>query len=244
VASPRAFGPALAPRAGNAGKTRGDRSKVSDDSSDKDASSEKLTSSFLEGLYGDPLRSETMRTGRHLIIASAVCAAVVLFKVKLQSTSLIPLDFGNRVDVLPMLLSLAVVLLLVSFALRAASDLLRDRETAKLVVEYIEGERVKAAKRAAQETEEGIAESEREYHEGPSDPDPWWEPYIAVKEAADLAVLKAERRLGIRRLPRQVRRARKILEVGVPIVFAVLAIVLSRASVYAFGAAFVSAFTP
>jgi hypothetical protein len=96
-----------------------------------------------------------------------------------------------------MLLSLAVVLLVVSFVLRAATDILRERETAELVIEYIEGERVKAAKRAAQETEEGIAESEREYHDGPSDPDPWWEPYITVKEAADAAVLKAEERLGI-----------------------------------------------
>jgi hypothetical protein len=78
---------------------------VSDDNTDKDASSEKLTSNFLEGLYGDPLRPETMRTGRQLIIASAVCAAVVLFNVRLQSTSLIPLDFGNRIDVLPMLLA-------------------------------------------------------------------------------------------------------------------------------------------
>jgi len=208
---------------------------VSDDSpDDKDASSEKLTT-FLEGLYGDPLRPETMRTGRHLIIASAVCAAVVLFKVRLQSTSLVTLDFGNRVDVLPMLLAPAVVLLLVSFALRAGTDLLRERETAKLVVEYIEGDRVKAAERAARETEEGIAESEREYRDGPSEPDPWWEPYIAVREAADAAVLKAEKRLGIRRLPQRVRRARKILEVGVPIVFAALAIVLSRASVYTFG---------
>jgi hypothetical protein len=216
----------------------------SDVSSNKDASSEKLTTSFLEGLYGDPLRPETMRTSRQLIIASAVCAAVVLFKVRLQSTSLIPLDFGNRVDVLPMLLSLAVVVLLISFVLRATTDLLRERETAKLVVEYIEGERVKTAERAARETEESIAESQREDHDGPTDPDPWWEQYIGVKEAADAAVLKAEKRLGVRRLPRQVRRARKILEVGVPIVFAALAIVLSRESAYTFGAALISAFTP
>jgi len=63
-----------------------------------------MLTTFREGLYGDPLRPETMRKGHHLIIASAVCAAVVLFKVRLQSTSLVPLDFGNRVDVLPMLL--------------------------------------------------------------------------------------------------------------------------------------------
>jgi hypothetical protein len=146
---------------------------VNDESPEKDETAEELTSRFLEGLYGDPLRAETMRTGRHLIVASAVCAAVVLFEVRLQSTSLVPLDFGNRIDVLPMLLSLAVVLLLVSFVLRAATDLLRDRETTKLVVEYVEAQRVKAALRGARETEQEIAESDREYHEGPSDPDPW-----------------------------------------------------------------------
>ncbi|MDH2352160.1 hypothetical protein QCM80_16015 [Bradyrhizobium sp. SSUT112] len=218
---------------------------MSDENPEKDASSEKLTGGFLEGLYGDPLRTETMRTGRHLIIASAVCAAVVLFKVRLQSTSLIPLDFGDRVDVLPMLLSLAVVLLLVSFALRAATDLLRERETTKLVVEYVEAERVKAALLEARETDAEIAESQREDHEGPSgEPDPWWEPYIEVKEAADAAVLKAEKRLGVRRLPRELRQTRKILEVGVPIVFAVVAIVLSRSSMHTFGSALISAFAP
>ena len=104
---------------------------------------------------------------------------------------------------------------------------------------------MKAAERAARETEESIAESQREDHDGPSsDPDPWWEPYIGVKEAADAAVLKAEKRLGVRRLPREVRRARKILEVGVPVVFAALAIVLSRELVYTFGAALISVFTP
>jgi hypothetical protein len=195
--------------------------QVSNDNSEKDASTERQTSSFLEGLYGDPLRAETMRTGRHLIIASAICATVVLFNVRLQGTGLIPLDFGNRADVLPMLLSLAIILLFVSFVLRASTDLLRERESAKLVIEYIESERVKAAEKSARETEEGIAESEREYRDGPSDPDPWWEPYFEVKQAADAAVQKAEERLGIRRWPRELRRIRTILEVGVPIGFTV-----------------------
>ncbi|WP_334501382.1 hypothetical protein [Bradyrhizobium sp. AZCC 1678] len=220
---------------------------MNDESPEKDESpdgSAKELSRFLEGLYGDPLRAETTRTGRHLIIASVVCAAAVLFKVNFQSTSLIPLDFGNRVDVLPMLLSLTVVLLLVSFVLRAATDVLRDREAARLVVEYVEAERVRAALQAARDTDEEIADGQREHEEGPSDPDPWWEPYIEVRKAADAAVLKAEQRLGIRRLPRELRRARKILEVGVPIVFAALAIILSRASLDTFGAALISAFTP
>lgn len=110
---------------------------------------EATASSFLEALYGDPLQAETTRTGRYLVIASAICMTVVLFNVRLQSTSLIPFDFGSRVDVLPMLLSLAVFLLLLSFSLRAITDLLRDREAAILVTRYVEKERVEAAEKAA-----------------------------------------------------------------------------------------------
>jgi hypothetical protein len=207
-------------------------------------SSEAIASSFLESLYGDPLRAETSRTGRYLVITSAVCMAVVLFNVSLQSTSLVPINFGSRIDVLPMLISLAVLLLLLSFLLRAITDLLRDREAAILVTRYIENERVKAAEKAGRETEESIAESEREYHEGPSEPDPWWEPYYNIKEAADAAVANAEARIGIRRLPRELRRVRKTLEIGVPIVFAVVALVLSRASLITFTTALVSALKP
>ncbi len=217
---------------------------MGDDKSEKDASPESLTSSFLEGLYGDPLRAETMRAGRHLIIASAICATVVLFNVRLQGTGIVPLDFGNRADVLAMLLSLAVMLLFVSFALRASTDLLRERETSKLVIEYIEEERVKAAERSAQEADDSIAVGEREAHgEVLYDPDPWWEPYFEVKQAADAAVRRAEQRLGVRRLPRQLRQVRTTLEIGVPIVFAVVATLLSRASIFAFAAALVAAFT-
>src|SRR5258706_13994594 len=115
----------------------------------REEEAETAPADFLEALYGDPLRAETMRTGRYLVIASAVSMTVVLFKIRLQSTSLIPLDFGDRIDVLPMLLSLAVFLLLVSFLMRAIRDVFRDREAAALVTRYVEGERVKAARKAA-----------------------------------------------------------------------------------------------
>jgi hypothetical protein len=209
-------------------------------------SAEAAASGFLEALYDDPLRTETTRTGRYLIIASAICVAIVLFKVRLQSTSLVPLDFGDRVDVLPMLVSLAVLLLLASFALRAATDWLRDREAAVLVTRYIENERVKAALASARATDEEEAASEREYHEGypPSEPDPWWEPYVEIKEAADAAVAKAENRIGIRSFPRRLRAVRKILEIGVPLVFAGVALFVSRASLGMFAAALISAFKP
>jgi len=187
-----------------------------------------------------------MRTARYLVITSAICIAVVLFKVNLKSSTLNPLDFGERVDVLPMLIALAVLVLLVSFLLRAITDVLRDREAGLLVTRYIENERVKAAEKAARETEDDIAGSEREYHEGypPSEPDPWWEPYIEIKEAADAAVARAEKRIGIRRFPRRLRQTRKILEISVPLVFAGVALILSRASLWTFAAALISALKP
>jgi hypothetical protein len=217
---------------------------VAEENTEQKESAEVTDSNFLEALYGDPLRAETARTGRYLVIASAICMAVVLFKVRLQSTSLIPVDFGSNIDVLPMLLSLAVVLLLLSFSLRAATDIFRDREASILVTRYIENERVKAAELAAQETENDIAEGQREYQDGPSEPDPWWEPYIEIKQAADAAVSKAEKRIGIRRQPRELRRARKILEIGVPTIFGVVALILSRAFLATFIAALFSAFEP
>ena len=217
---------------------------MAEEDTEQEKSAEVTDSNFLEALYGDPLRAETARTGHYLVIASAICMAVVLFKVRLQSTSLIPVDFGSNIDVLPMLLSLAVVLLLLSFSLRAATDLFRDREASILVTRFIENERVKAARLAAQETENDIAEGQREYQEGPSEPDTWWEPYIEIKQAAGAAVSKAEKRIGIRRQPRELRRARKILEIGVPFIFGVVALILSRAFLATFVAALFSTFKP
>jgi hypothetical protein len=49
---------------------------VPDEIVDKAGSTERLTNEFLEGMYGDPLRHETMRTGRYLIIASESAKAI------------------------------------------------------------------------------------------------------------------------------------------------------------------------
>jgi hypothetical protein len=218
---------------------------MTDNSTEQKESAEAVASKFLEALYDDPLRAETMRTARYLVITSAICIAVVLFKVNLKSSVLNPLDFGERVDVLPMLVALAVLLLSVSFLLRAMTDVLRDREAGVLVTRYIENERVKAAEKAARETEEDIAASEHEFHDGPSsEPDPWWEPYVEIKAAADAAVSKAETRIGIRRFPRRLREARKIFEIAIPLVFASIALSLSRASLGSFAAALIAALKP
>lgn len=188
---------------------------------------------FLEALYGDPLRTETIRTGRQLVIVSLICIVAVLFDARLQSTSLIPLEFGARTDVLPMLLSLAVTLLAVSFILRAATDIMRDQETSILIVRYIEGMRTNAARKEAEETDYQIAQGQEE--DDPYGPDPWWEGYLEVQTAANAAISEAEERIGVRRLPQMLRRLRKSLEVGVPVIFAALALILSRKSLLAFG---------
>jgi hypothetical protein len=205
---------------------------------------EASSSAFLGALYGDPLRAETMRTARHLIIASAISIAVVLFKVRLQSTSLIPIDFGDRVDVLPMLLALTVLMLLLSFLVRAATDLLQDREAAILVTRYIERERTSAAEAASRQTDREIARAQEEDRDGPFEPDPWWEPYYEIREASDKAVSKAEERVGVRRLPRSFRQVRKWTEVGVPIVVGAVSLFLSKSSLLAFAIALVSALNP
>ena len=218
---------------------------MTEDSTEQKESAEAVGSKFLEALYDDPLRTETMRTGRYLVIASVICIAVELFKVNLKSSALNPLDFGERMDVLPMLVAFVVLLLSFSFLLRAITDVLRDREAGVLVTRFIENERVKAAEKAARETEEDIASSEREFHEGghPA-PDPWWESYVEIKEAADAAVSKAEGRIGIRRFPRKLRTVRKILEIAVPLVLASVALLLSRGSLGSFSAALIAAFEP
>ena len=154
------------------------------------------------------------------------------------------MDFGDRVDVLPMLLSVAVLLLLLSFLLRAATDVFRDREAGLLVTRYIESERVKAAEKSALSTEQDIAQGQHEEQYGPSEPDPWWEPYQNIKEAADAAVSKAETRIGVRSNPRRLRGVRKILEMAVPLMFAVVALVISRASLGTFVAALFAALKP
>gem|GEM_PF-6634086 len=127
-----------------------------------------------------------------------------------------------------MLLALAVLLLLASFIMRASSDLLRDREVGVLVTRYIERQRTEAAEAEARAAEESIFARVEE--EGSSEPDPWWEPYYAIKEAADKAVAEAERRLGIRRTPLYVRQIRKWLEVGLPVTLALIAVFLSLPS--------------
>jgi hypothetical protein len=200
---------------------------------------------FLESLYGDPLRSETSRTGRQLVLISAICIAVVLFNVRLQATSLIPLDFGNHVEVLPMLLSLGVLLLLMSFLVRAGTDLLRDLETAVFITNYIEGIRLKAAESGARAADQDMANAQYEEGDGyESEPEPWWEEYHKVKQETENAVAAAEARVGIRRLPRRLRQIRVVLEIVVPIVFAGVALCLSKSSLAAFGGALFDAFKP
>ncbi|WP_316398239.1 hypothetical protein [Bradyrhizobium sp. 33ap4] len=220
---------------------------MADEKNNNDTNADAVSAStFLESLYGDPLSEETMRTARHLVVTSAICMTAVLFNVRLLPTNLIPLDFGGRSDVLSMLLALGVLLLLVSFMLRASTDLMRDRETGVLVTRYIEGERTKAALASAQSADDDMVQQEREIRDGhyEPDPEPWWDAYGKVEDAANAAVEKAERRIGVRQLPRVLRQVRKGAEVCVPAAFALLALILARTSLEGFMKALVGAFLP
>ena len=139
-----------------------------------------------------------------------------------------------------MLLSVTVLLLSLSFLVRVATDLLRDREATVLVTRYIEQERIKAAEKASRAVDDEISEAEQEQRDGPSEPDPWWEDYYKVKEQSEKAVLKAEEKVGMRRLPQRVRLLRKYLEIGVPALFAVNALALTGAQLAAFMSALLS----
>jgi hypothetical protein len=212
---------------------------MSDDQKTKD-DAWRSPAEFLEALYGDPFRPETVRTGRHVVIASIGCIAVVLFRVRLTSSSLLPVDFGERPDVLPMLLALAVLMLLAIFLMRAFTDLLHDQEVAVLVTRYIERARMDAAKASAQAQDDLMADAQEIMDHGPHEGDPWWEHYHEIKNTAEQAVANAEARLGLRRLPQSLRRTRKWLEFGIPLVFALVALLLAKHSLFAFAAALIA----
>ena len=64
---------------------------VAEENTEQKKSAEVTASNFLEALYGDPLRTETARTGRFLVIASAICIAVVLLMSASNPQVLFPL---------------------------------------------------------------------------------------------------------------------------------------------------------
>jgi hypothetical protein len=189
---------------------------------------------FLEALYGDPLRTETTRAGRHLVIVSVLAISAVIFDAHFQFTNYIPLDFGKHIEALPTLLSVTVLLLALSFAMRATTDLFRDSEAAVLVTRYIEQERTKGAEDAARAVDAEQAASQEEDYNGAYDPDPWWEEVSNIRNASDEAVSKAEKRVGLRNKPRKLRALRKWSEAIVPLIFAVLALALTKSYLYDF----------
>jgi hypothetical protein len=201
------------------------------DTKDKQSKDE-TEGAFLEALYGDPLRAETMRTGRYLVLASAVCMTVVLFNVRLKSAGILQVEFDGNVDALPMLASLAVLLLFFSFLLRAATDLLRNQEASLLVTKYIQEQRIAASRRSAEDVDSEMSASHDESYG--YEREPWWEAVSKVREATDKAVSKAEDRIGIRHFPRALRLLRKLLETIIPAAIGILTLVLSRASLISF----------
>lgn len=178
---------------------------------------------FFEALYGEPLKPDTSKAGRLLVVVSLVALLVVLFDAQFTATSVFPISFSNRSNALPASLCAIVFLLTISFALKAWVDLCREREAELLVTKYLESERVRSAQRAARK----LDEQEPNPHEGESWQDPWWESYSDIKDAAEKAVSNLEEELGHRVGPRRLRRAKLILEVAIPFVMGLSAIILS-----------------
>lgn len=189
---------------------------------------------FLEALYGDPLRRETSRAGILLTVVGLAEIAVLLFGGKLTATSFFPVSFGDRADVLPMLMALVVLLLTVGFALRALTDFFRSKEARLLIARYVEHERVAAVERSARAIDEQQPEQEGE---GDSEPDPWWVPVFDAQQAAERNIRRLEERLGLRRAPRVLRAIRLWAEIGVPLLIGCYGIVTSMPQLLALGRA-------
>lgn len=173
---------------------------------------------FLDSLYGDPIRTEAMKAGRNLVIAALLLLAVARFGATVQSTPLFPISFAKRPEVLPTVLTILVVILALNFLSKVMPDLLRFREVDVRIIRFIEAQRVANARAAA-----GAIDDQEPYDDDPSDPDPWWEDVAKVRKQAEEATAKVENRLGVRKLPRAMRVARVLGEVGVPVGLAAFA---------------------
>lgn len=169
--------------------------------------------SFIDTLYGDPVRPETVKAGRNLTIGSLLLLAVSKFGAQLQSTSLFPVTFQNP-DVLPTVLAIVVALLLLNFLGRVVMDVGLLVEGDQRIAKYIWDAKVAAAVGAASDVDDDI--SRQHDDEGSPDPDPWWDEVGKVREAAQMAEEKIEAKLGRRSAFRLVRYLRGLAEVNYP----------------------------
>lgn len=179
---------------------------------------------FIATLYGDPIREPTFKAGRNVIIAALLLIAVMKFGARVQSTSVFPITFKSP-DVLPTVLAALVLLLLLNFLARVVMDVGLFIEGERRIERFLWRAKKEAALAAARDVDRQF-EDDRD--EGPPpEPDPWWEPVAAVREAANNAQETIEKRLGRNDLFRFFRQLRAGGEVLVPVALAVVAISLS-----------------
>ena len=120
-------------------------------------------------------------------------------------------------------------LLFLSFCTRAGADFLRDREVRFSLKQYVHDLRTDAALRVARSIDHSIYGAQNDDDEDDND-DPineHWREYGEVTTVSQRAVDRAEKRLGLRRIPVGFRWTRLVLEIAIPLIFGIVAIAVS-----------------
>lgn len=170
-----------------------------------------------EAIYGDAFSEGTEKSGRNLLLVATVTLVISVFGVAVKSTSLVPLDFSNHPESFITFLAITNIALLMNYALRASNDFLRAGEDWATAKKFIEIERIKRARRLAQDTEEAIMSGQPSPNGNNSFDDEWWEEFSVIREEAIERIREIEDRLAERRLPISVRWIRLFFFGGLPL---------------------------
>jgi len=188
---------------------------------------EKGVSSALEALYDDPLRPATAKAGRTVVIVSLIAISVALFGARLAPSSVVPLSFEDRPDVLPALLFAVLLLLTLNFGLKAWTDWLRDKEVRLVITRYIEQQRAKTAVETAHDINRAIATQEPGAEWDNTPLESWEEEADAVVRSSKERVAAVEEALGLRTVPRVLRLVRIGAEILIPLGLGIVGLLLS-----------------
>ena len=170
-----------------------------------------------DAIYGDAFSEGTEKSGRNLLLVATVTLVISVFGVAVKSTPLVPLDFSNHPDSLITFLAITNIALLMNYALRASNDFLRAREDWATAQKFIEIERIRRARRLAQDIDEAIASREPSPNEDYSFDDEWWEGFSITREEAVVRIREIENRIVERSIPIFVRWIRLIFFGGLPL---------------------------
>jgi hypothetical protein len=174
-------------------------------------------------LYGEAFSEASQKNGRTLLVVATLTLITTVFDVDVKSTPLLPLDFSNHPESLLIFLAISNVALLVSYCIRAGSDLVRAAEEWAEAKKQIEIERIRRALESARDVDRAISEAE------PSDRydpviDDWWESYQEAANSGIEKIRALEARIARRRIPIAMRWSRLVFFGGLPLVAAVLAL--------------------